>query len=152
MSCSLQCPKPLAIKKREQSFLCNCVRESDEKIKEKTRAPEEDMKGCSPSTSCTTPDCGAKQSFSQFDTNSKKLCFPVSLVENPFTQPWPLFTGATWSLGAIETWRTRNPLYKYASSALSFSLPFKMQNSGRITFWFSYFSKFLSDNSIRKMS
>lgn len=27
-------PSPLAIKKCEQSFLCNCVRESDEKIKQ----------------------------------------------------------------------------------------------------------------------
>lgn len=34
------------------------------------------MKGRSPSASCTTPDCGAKQSFSQLHTNSKKLCFP----------------------------------------------------------------------------
>lgn len=50
-------------------------------------APERGIKDRSPSSSCTTPDCKAKQSFSQFDTNSKELCFPVSLVDNPFTQP-----------------------------------------------------------------
>lgn len=100
----------------EQSFACSCVRASDKK---KTNGvPERGIKDHSPPSSCSTPDCKAKQSSSQFDTNSKELCFPVSLVDNPFTEPWPLFTWSAWPQVTIETWRTRNSLSKYAYSTV----------------------------------
>lgn len=90
--------------------------------------------------------------FSRFDTISKEACFLGSLVDHPLpSRDWD-------ALGLLDLrrqWKAEElgppPLHRH--TALPPSLPFRMQDSlGRVAFWCSYISKFLSDNSIREMS
>ena len=137
MFCLCQCPKCLEIRKPEKSFLGNRERESN---KMKTSgAPGRWISHCSAFTLCYTSDCGAQQSCSQFDTESKELCSPLRLailfhsLRRYSFDPLPQVASETRVAGISLNIHTAQP----------FSFPFKRKDSCSITFLSHYFYKII---------
>ena len=131
MSCSLHHPEPLTIKKLEQSFLCDYVREFEKKNQLESLGGS--IKDCSPPHGAPHLTMGLNNLFLSLihiQRNCASQCLWLTIL---------LYNVDQYSLDPLGHRLQRKPkeldshsLYMHA--APSFHLPFKMQNSSRITF------------------